>query len=185
MQGRCAMKGQVGWFHMSNASLSGITFHDYQGYIWMAHRSPVTASWKLAGRSVALWKELVAQDPDLRSAVEWQDTGSLLLAESPAEASQLRDRQALLQQHGVASRLLDCQEVLRMEPSLAAHSQCGGLVTEGDAQIVSIKIISLQEISPTAPFKLSNCITTCTEWSTGSACHPEAVPSLSRVHPFI
>ena len=103
----------------------------------MAHRNPATASWELAVRSVEKWRGLVARDPDLRRSVEWQDTGSLLLAGSEAEADQLRGRQALLQQHGIPSRMLDAQEVVLMEPALDSRSISGGLVTESDAQIVS------------------------------------------------
>jgi glycine/D-amino acid oxidase-like deaminating enzyme len=107
----------------------------------MAHRSPATASWELAARSVEKWRRLVAQDPDLRRSVEWQDTGSLLLAGSEAETGQLRDRQALLHQNGISSRMLEAEEVVLMEPSLDARSICGGLVTESDAQIVSVNMV--------------------------------------------
>ena len=77
----------------------------------------------------------------MQGCIEWQDTGSLLLAGSAEEEAQLRYRETLLQSHGVESTFLSREQVQRMEPSLAAGAHNGGLVAEGDAQIVSGKAV--------------------------------------------
>eukprot|EP00798_Chlamydomonas_sp_ICE-L_P012539 gene12539-15754_t len=107
-----------------------------QGYIWMAHRSPLTAGWDLASWSIREWKALVEVHPELQTETEWQTTGSLLLASTEAEAQQLKERQAMLSSHGVASMYLNAAAVQELEPAVSIPEVGGGLVTDLDSQIV-------------------------------------------------
>jgi glycine/D-amino acid oxidase-like deaminating enzyme len=113
-----------------------------QGYIWMAHRSPVTPVWDLARVSVAEWRRLMETDSSLARCIEWQASGSMLLASSEREAAALAKRHALLQEHGLSAQLLDADEVSRAEPALArgpagghAMSIAAGMRVPADAQI--------------------------------------------------
>eukprot|EP00798_Chlamydomonas_sp_ICE-L_P031949 gene31950-33733_t len=106
-----------------------------QGYIWMAHRSPLTAGWDLASWSIREWKALVEVHPELQTETEWQTTGSLLLASTEAEAQQLKERQAMLSSHGVASMYLNAAAVQELEPAVSIPEVGGGLVTDLDSQI--------------------------------------------------
>jgi L-2-hydroxyglutarate oxidase LhgO len=80
---------------------------------------------------------MITDDPALRSCVEWQKTGSLLLSTSEEEAEQLLMRQEQLHQHHVHSRFLSVEEVRQLVPSLSETMHRGALLTEEDAQIVS------------------------------------------------
>ncbi|MEW5314340.1 MAG: hypothetical protein WDW38_005848 [Sanguina aurantia] len=74
-----------------------------QGYIWMSHRTPATPAWELAAHSTALWRSLTAAGPAHAAAIQWQGNGSLLVARTASESQALRERQALLLQHGVTA----------------------------------------------------------------------------------
>ncbi|KAI8468098.1 MAG: oxidoreductase [Monoraphidium minutum] len=107
-----------------------------QGYIWMAHRSPESPLWDLAVRSRGAWERFVADNPELAEAMQWQTTGSLLLATTGAEMTQLEARATMLQANGVEGvRLLARDAVLREEPALGLPASAAGLLVESDAQI--------------------------------------------------
>lgn len=67
--------------------------------------------------------------------MEWQSSGSLLLASNPAEAEQLRARQELLVRAGVTARYLD-ERALRCEEPALHDSIVGGLLVSTDSQLV-------------------------------------------------
>jgi hypothetical protein len=68
-----------------------------------------------------------------------QTTGSLLLATTAAEMTQLEARATMLQAKGVEGvRLLTQEQVLREEPALGLQPSAAGLLVESDAQIVSL-----------------------------------------------
>ncbi|GBF90631.1 hypothetical protein Rsub_03203 [Raphidocelis subcapitata] len=107
-----------------------------QGYIWMSHRSPDSPLWELAARSRDSWERFVRENPELATSMEWQTTGSLLLATTAAEMSQLEARAAMLQGRGVDGvRLLSRDQAVREEPALGLPQTAAGLLVESDAQI--------------------------------------------------
>ncbi len=113
------------------------TFHAGQGYIWLAHRDPASAAWQLAQDSCARWQRLLEQPHLSPSHVEWQSSGSLLLATDAAEAEQLRARQELLGRAGVAARYLD-ERALRCEEPALHDGMAGGLLVSNDSQLVRL-----------------------------------------------
>ena len=109
-----------------------------QGYLWMAHRNPLDAgSWKMAAKSKALWEDWVRNDAALKQQGDWKSNGSILLATSIEEASELKVREEMLNQWGIDASYVTTGEVLDQEPSLmgATVNICGGLLTSSDAQI--------------------------------------------------
>ena len=111
--------------------------HAGQGYIWLAHRDPASAAWQLAQDSCARWQQLLQQPHLSPGHVEWQSSGSLLLATSAAEAEQLRARQELLGRAGVPARYLD-ERALRCEEPALHDSMAGGLLVSNDSQLVRL-----------------------------------------------
>ncbi|KIZ04232.1 hypothetical protein MNEG_3722 [Monoraphidium neglectum] len=68
--------------------------------------------------------------------MEWQTTGSLLLATTAAEMTQLEARATMLQANGVEGvRLLGREQLLREEPALGLPASAAGLLVDSDAQI--------------------------------------------------
>ena len=108
-----------------------------QGYIWLAHRDPASAAWQLAQDSCTRWQRLLQQPHLSPSQVEWQDSGSLLLATDAAEAEQLRARQELLGRAGISARYLD-ERALRCEEPALHDSMAGGLLVSNDSQLVRL-----------------------------------------------
>jgi len=106
-----------------------------QGYLWVAHRSPDTVGWQLATTSMAMWRDMLQQDPSLSSAIEYQAAGSLLLASTAAEAEDLSSRHHSLSKHGVQTKFLDAAAVRAMEPALSLPGEGAGLLAPADAQI--------------------------------------------------
>ncbi|PNH06143.1 hypothetical protein TSOC_007518 [Tetrabaena socialis] len=106
-----------------------------QGYLWMAHRMPGSTGWGLAARSIALWRRMVEADEALRSAVEWQDCGSLLVSTTPAESASLSERQLALNDVGLRATYLDGGRLAEAEPALALPRGGAGLLVQADTQI--------------------------------------------------
>ncbi|MEW5306962.1 MAG: hypothetical protein WDW36_009389 [Sanguina aurantia] len=133
-----------------------------QGYIWMSHRTPATPAWELAAHSTALWRSLTAAGPAHAAAIQWQGNGSLLVARTASESQALRERQALLLQHGVTAEYYSAAGtpdtttsgsrgssggggggggggghggVNVLEPALRLPREGAALLVEGDAQI--------------------------------------------------
>jgi hypothetical protein len=74
-----------------------------------------------------------------------QTTGSLLLATTAAEMTQLEARASMLQAKGVEGvRLLVRDQVVREEPALGLPPTAAGLLVESDAQIVSLGLGGLE-----------------------------------------
>ncbi len=102
----------------------------------MAHRNPDSPAWQLANWSKALWQELLRDDKYLpEDSVEWQRSGSILLATSLAEAEQLHQREAVLRAAGVDATMLSTEELRAEEPALGS-AVCAGLLTHSDVQLV-------------------------------------------------
>ncbi|PRW59188.1 FAD-dependent oxidoreductase domain-containing 1 [Chlorella sorokiniana] len=109
-----------------------------QGYLWLAHRDVGTPAYKLAVRSRQMWAELLAPTvPELSTqAVEWQASGSMLLATSEAEGAALRQRRDRLAAAGVeGAQVLSAAEVHQLEPSLATGAVHSGLLVPSDSQV--------------------------------------------------
>lgn len=90
----------------------------------MAHRSPSTIGWELATRSMSVWKDMLNQDPALQAAIEYQATGSLLLASSAAEANDLLNRHASLRKLGMEVQFLDAGEDITPIVIVALPQKC-------------------------------------------------------------
>ena len=136
-----------------------------QGYIWLAHRNPASASWNLALRSKALWGDYLSSNTSLCRAANWQvrlqrlqecnyadchglimlniadcawqENGSILLGSTGAEWEELSQRHAQLGLAGIQAQLLDHRELSVLEPALACTPSTAGLLVPGDAQLVS------------------------------------------------
>lgn len=94
-----------------------------------------------------MWQELLHADQLLpESSVEWQQSGSMLLATSPAEAEQLRERQKLLGAARVEAVMISAEELKTEEPALGS-AVCAGLLTSSDAQLVSHALYRGNEFS--------------------------------------
>jgi glycine/D-amino acid oxidase-like deaminating enzyme len=107
-----------------------------QGYVWLAHRDPSNVAWKLASRSKQLWEEFVSQDGSAaESLTEWEQTGSLLLARTEAEADQLKTRVDCLRNVGIDASWLDFTALQKLEPALDLPTTGAGLLVPTDAQI--------------------------------------------------
>ena len=93
----------------------------------------------MAVHSKHLWEEWL--DPaacnqlGTHSSVDWQPAGSLLLAASDADASQLADRQRLLEDAGVQAELWDADRLHAEEPAVGPGISAG-LLVQSDAQLV-------------------------------------------------
>ena len=115
-----------------------------QGYLWLAHRDPASPAWALATHSKALWARWLAPGPAALpalplspEAVEWQPTGSALLATTAAEAAALAARQRALQRAGVEARWVDAAALAALEPALrlAVSGEGAALLVPADAQL--------------------------------------------------
>ena len=123
------------------------TPHAGQGYIWLAHRDPSSIAWQLAAESQALWQELL-QRPHLGAGdVEWQSSGSLLLAREAVEAEQLQARQERLRGAGIAAQYLDEGALHAEEPALRG-SMAGGLLVSSDSQLVRAMLVKASDQRP-------------------------------------
>ncbi len=84
--------------------------HVGQGYIWQAHRQPMTAGWDLAQRSKCLWEDMAAEDGQLAAAMEWQ-VGFLytqVCCEVLASECTARLKKAVLPGFGLCCTFLSC-----------------------------------------------------------------------------
>lgn len=97
-------------------------------------------------QSKRCWQDWLGQGMLSESTVEWQDSGSILLATDPA---QLTGRQRLLESVGVGAELWDARRLHMEEPALAP-SVSSGLSVSSDSQLVGAKLL-LHENVPT-PF---------------------------------
>ena len=118
-----------------------------QGYIWLTHRDPASAAWHLARESCSQWQRLLRQPHLSPSQVEWQSSGSLLLATDAEEAEQLRARREMLGRAGVSARYLD-ERALRCEEPALHGSVAGGLLVSNDSQLVRPAMALQWRMSP-------------------------------------
>ena len=143
-----------------------------QGYIWLAHRDPTSVAWQLACDSHAQWQELLKQPHLSSSHVEWQQSGSLLLAKDSAEAEQLSARQEMLHKAGVSARYLN-EDALRCEEPALRNSMAGGLLVSSDSQLVMLSLLlssllvlteTLQRRASSAGLHMPDNLRTCTSF---------------------
>jgi D-hydroxyproline dehydrogenase subunit beta len=99
------------------------------GHVAVMDDSP--AQLALTRYSQQLWQELAAQLP---SDCEYDPCGALWVAADHEELAAAREKQLLLQAHGVASELLDEKQLAEAEPRLRP-GLAGGLVVPGDLVI--------------------------------------------------
>ena len=99
-----------------------------------------------------MWRDWLREGMPSESAVEWQASGSLLLATNPA---QLADRQRLLESVGVHAELWDAGRLHLEEPALAP-SISSGLYVSSDSQLVSVHVLSQEEDRPKAYYISTN-----------------------------
>ena len=111
-----------------------------QGYIWLAHRDPSSASWQLAIESRTLWQGLLGQAHLSSSDVEWQSSGSLLLASHEDEAQQLLLHRELLREAGIEAQFISAPALHTAEPALR-EGLSGGLLVSSDSQLVCLHLI--------------------------------------------
>lgn len=143
-----------------------------QGYIWLAHRDPTSVAWQLACDSHAQWQELLTQPHLSPSHVEWQQSGSLLLAKDSAEAEQLSARQEMLHKAGVSARYLN-EDALRCEEPALHNGMAGGLLVSSDSQLVMLSLlfddllvqtVTLQRRASNAGLLMPDNLRTCTSF---------------------
>lgn len=99
------------------------------GHVVVMDDSP--AQLELTGRGRALWNELAA---DLPAEAEFRGTGTLWVAADDAEMDEARRKGLLLTAAGIASHVLDADELARSEPNLRA-GLAGGLLVPDDAVV--------------------------------------------------
>jgi glycine/D-amino acid oxidase-like deaminating enzyme len=85
----------------------------------------------LSLRSADLWAGLAGELPD---DVEYERKGSVVVAETEEELAAAREHAAVLDRHGLPSRVLDATELRAEEPHCAPDLP-GGVLFPGDAQL--------------------------------------------------
>lgn len=112
-----------------------------QGYIWMAHRDPLSkGAWKMAEASKAMWERQMARGSDstFGEACEWNRNGSLLVSTTFEESESLIRRVQLLQGAGIENAVyLDHRQLVHQtgETCLCGSRVKGGVLTPTDGQI--------------------------------------------------
>eukprot|EP00890_Picochlorum_soloecismus_P005874 jgi/Picsp_1/6288/NSC_03638-R1_fad-dependent oxidoreductase len=111
-----------------------------QGYIWMAHRDPLSrGAWKMAEMSKAMWERQMASrsGSSFGEACEWNRNGSLLISTTSEESESLLRRVQLLQDAGIEDAVyLDHRQVTEREACLCGSKSIqGGVLTPSDGQI--------------------------------------------------
>eukprot|EP00891_Asterochloris_glomerata_P004689 jgi/Astpho2/4689/fgenesh1_pg.00067_%23_177_t len=95
--------------------------------------------WQLAQASNQLWRNSMLPDAGQAhlnpTELQWQENGSLLLAQTPAEVASLQQRARLLGKHDTQSRFMDAAELRSVEPAVVLPPKGGGLLVECDAQL--------------------------------------------------
>ena len=79
--------------------------------------------------------------------MEWQSSGSLLLARESVEAEPLQARQERLRGAGIAAQYLDEGTLHAEEPALHS-SMAGGLLVSSDSQLVRAMLLKASDQRP-------------------------------------
>ncbi|KAK7256199.1 hypothetical protein RIF29_29637 [Crotalaria pallida] len=110
-----------------------------QGYLWMAHKTPGTATWDLTWRSHQLWKLLAnsLQEQGLNPLVElgWKKTGSLLVGRSQDESDMLKGRVKQFNEAGLKAEYLCSSDLIKQEPDLLVDKDSAAAFLPDDCQL--------------------------------------------------
>jgi glycine/D-amino acid oxidase-like deaminating enzyme len=111
-----------------------------QGYVWLCHRDAASPAWEVAVRSKTLWAEQLQgglASPMKQSDVEWQQTGSMLIASTAEEAEKLKEREEILRHAGVDVTFINSSKAREIEPALnsSISTKGGALIVPNDSQI--------------------------------------------------
>jgi D-hydroxyproline dehydrogenase subunit beta len=97
------------------------------GHLVVMDDSP--AQLALTALSVELWREL---GPSLGSSVEFNQCGTLWIAEDASQMDALREKERAYGAFGIACEMVDPRRLAELEPNLRA-GLAGGLLVTGDA----------------------------------------------------
>lgn len=110
-----------------------------QGYLWMTHKTPGSATWDLSMRSHQLWMMMAEslQEQGLDPIVElgWKKTGSLLVGRTPAESDMLKGRVKRLSEAGLKAEFLGSSDLLKREPDLLVDKDTAAAFLPDDCQL--------------------------------------------------
>ncbi|XP_019461232.1 PREDICTED: uncharacterized protein LOC109360651 [Lupinus angustifolius] len=110
-----------------------------QGYLWMSHKTPGSATWDLTWRSHRLWKMFAEslREQGLNPLVElgWKKTGSLLVGRSRAESDMLKGRVKQLNEAGLKAEYLSSSDLFKQEPDLLVDEDSTAAFLPDDCQL--------------------------------------------------
>jgi glycine/D-amino acid oxidase-like deaminating enzyme len=115
-----------------------------QGYIWLCHRDVASPAYEVAVRSKTLWQQQLQgglASLMKESDIEWQQTGSMLIASNAEEADKLKEREENLRNAGVEATFMSAGKARELEPALnfppsgSFFNTGAALIVPNDAQI--------------------------------------------------
>ncbi|XP_027336105.1 uncharacterized protein LOC113850008 [Abrus precatorius] len=110
-----------------------------QGYLWMANKTPGSATWDLSWRSHQLWKMLAQslEEQGLNPMVElgWKKSGSLLIGRTHAESDVLKGRVKQLSKAGLKAKYLCSSDLFKEEPDLLVDENTAAAILPDDCQL--------------------------------------------------
>lgn len=110
-----------------------------QGYLWMTHKTPGTATWDLSMRSHQLWmmmaESLKEQGFDPMVELGWKKTGSLLVGRTRGESDMLKGRVKQLSESGLKAEYLCSSDLSKREPDLLVDKDTAAAFLPDDCQL--------------------------------------------------
>ncbi len=122
------------------STIGGGTTAAGMGHLVVMDDNP--AELALSAYSLELWRELIGQHQDLAQAHEYRQCGTIWVASDEEEMQAASAKRAILQEHGIASEMLDAQALRTHEPQLRADL-AGGLLVPHDALVYAPKSAQL------------------------------------------
>lgn len=120
-----------------------------QGYLWMTHKTPGSATWDLSMRSHQLWmmmaESLQEQGLDPIMELGWKKTGSLLVGRTPAESDMLKGRVKRLSEAGLKAEFLGSSDLLKREPDLLVDKDTAAAFLPDDCQLDAHRTVAYIE----------------------------------------
>lgn len=120
-----------------------------QGYLWMTHKTPGSATWDLSMRSHQLWmmmaESLQEQGLDPIMELGWKKTGSLLVGRTPAESDMLKGRVKWLSEAGLKADFLGSSDLLKREPDLLVDKDTAAAFLPDDCQLDAHRTVAYIE----------------------------------------